>query len=257
MDCRICKKPTKKYFELQSQRHDLLVPTFYCKTCNAFFSDGGPVNYDDVDLTDFYLKNEFSICSRYQKIFEFIESLVSPGRFLDIGAGMGFSLTVANSRGWTSTGLEPNTALVSHAQSRKLNLKKTYLSSQIFGEYDFILIDNVLEHVHQPLSFLKHATRLLAPTGIMLIAVPPMDWLRQGLGKISYVRNYVSIPQLNIFREVDEHVNIFSRKAMINLLSNADLYLLDARFHHSLAYNNILFRKLKLDDGYFFATKKQ
>jgi SAM-dependent methyltransferase len=260
MNCRICSGGTKDSYILHSGRNNISVPTFYCPACGAYFSDGGPVNYNDshdgnVELTAYYLQYELAIRARYQRIFTFIESQVSPGRFLDIGSGMGFSLDVANQRGWLTTGMEPNSALVNHAKGRGLIVTQGYLSYETTGEYDFLLIDNVLEHILQPADFLRQAVRLTATSGIILIAVPPMDWLRKWLGAISYVRNRVTVPQLNIFGEVDQHVNIFSRKAMDRLLQSVGLRLLDIRFHHSFVYNNALFRGLSLEDGYYFAVR--
>jgi SAM-dependent methyltransferase len=206
-------------------------------------------------LVGYYLGYEEITLARFHKVFEFVETLIAPGRFLDIGAGIGFSLNVAKERKWTAVGLEPNSALASHAKGRELDVINDYLGKQIVGEYDFILIDNVLEHILEPADFLRHAARLLAPTGVMLVAVPPMDWLRKGISANKYVRKHLDIPQLNIFREVDEHVNIFSRKAMGFLLKSAGLRLLNVRFHHSRAYNNSFFRGLRLDDGYYFVNR--
>lgn len=260
MNCRICFGITNRSYLLHSHRHNLAVQTFYCLVCDAFFSDGGPVNYDDIydgdiELTSYYLQYEQAIRSRYQRVFSFTESLVAAGKFLDIGSGMGFSLDIAKQRGWIAAGLEPNTALTSYAKGRGLDINNAYLSGETTGEYDFILIDNVLEHILTPSDFLGHAARLLAPSGVMLVAVPPMDWLRKGFGAISYVRDSITVPQMNIFGEVDQHVNMFSRKAMGRLLQGVGLRLLDVRFHHSLAYNNALFRGLRLDDGYYFAVR--
>ncbi len=162
---------------------------------------------------------------------------------------------ISKSRGRTAVGLEPNAGLSSHARDRGLDVNNTYFTGETTGEYDFILIDNVLEHILHPADFLSHARRLLAHSGVLLVAVPPLDWLRKALGAISYVRNSISVPQLNIFQEVDEHVNMFSRMAMSRLLENTGLRLLDIRFHHNLAYNNPLFRSLRLDDGNYFVVR--
>jgi SAM-dependent methyltransferase len=258
MDCRICLEPTKGSYILHSSSYNLDVQMFYCPACEAYFSDGAPVNYehiDDFDLIAYYLQYEHVIRNRYQKVFSFIESLVASGQFLDIGAGMGFSLDVASQRGWMASGLEPNPELAAHAKGRGLNVSNAYLTEGMSGEYDFILIDNVLEHILQPSDFLRNSVRLLKPSGVMMIAVPPMDWLRKGFSACSWVRSHVAVPQINVFYDVDQHVNIFSRKAMERLLQSVGLRLLDARFHHSLAYNNALFRGLRLDDGYYFAVR--
>jgi SAM-dependent methyltransferase len=237
------------------------VQLFYCPVCNFYLSAGVPVSYDvyhdNFDILGYYIDAEQTIRSRFQRVFSFVESLVPAGRFFDIGAGMGYSLDVAKKRGWIAAGLEPNATLAQNAAARGLDVKNAFLSEDTAGDYDFILIDNVLEHILQPVDFLQLAKRHLAPSGLMLIAVPPMDWLRKALARLSYLRNSASIPpQLNIFREVDEHVNVFSRKAMRKLLKVVGLRPLAIRFHHSFAYDNVIFRTLRLDDGYYFVVRE-
>jgi 2-polyprenyl-3-methyl-5-hydroxy-6-metoxy-1,4-benzoquinol methylase len=259
VNCRICSGATQLSHLLRSNRSDQTVQTYYCRPCNFYFSYGIPVDYtayhQGFDLIGYYLGVEQYIRARYDKIFSFTESLVAPGRFLDIGAGMGFSLEVAKRRGWTASGLEPNAEVSRHARDRGLDVKNAYLTSETTGEYDFILIDNVLEHILEPTEFVNRAGSLLAPSGVLMVAVPPLDWLRRALGSMSYVRNSVSVSHLNVFLEVDEHVNMFSRTAMSRLLKRAGLKLLDNRFHHRRAYGNWVFRALQLDDGNYFIVR--
>jgi SAM-dependent methyltransferase len=227
---------------------------FFCENCDAFFSNGGYVNYDDVNLIDYYLSYEDYICTRQKKLFTFVKPLLSPKRFLDIGAGAGLSLTVANKFGWSSAGIEPNKSLADYAVSRKLNMHNGYLNTETTGEYEMILMDNVLEHIIEPIEFLSNAKRLLASSGLLVIAVPPLDWMRKSLGTVEFIRSKIKVPQLNIFSEVDEHVNLLSRTAMGHLLHNAGLRLMDIRFHHSPLINNFFYRSLGLDDGYYFVV---
>jgi 2-polyprenyl-3-methyl-5-hydroxy-6-metoxy-1,4-benzoquinol methylase len=253
MNCRICSAPVHRVFDLRSHRHQgVTVPVFRCRRCDAFFSNGGPVNYDDVDLTAYYLAYASAIKERYQRVFRRVETLVRPGRFMDIGAGMGFSLEVAQERGWASSGLEPNLSLARHARERGLDVAHGYLDDNQQGEYDLIVIDNVLEHVPDPAGFLRHAKRLLTRSGLMLVAIPPMDWVRKALAALPWVRNRVTTPQLNLFCEVDEHLNMFGRRAMTALARGVGLDILPIRFHHSAVYDNAVFRTLRLDDGYYF-----
>src|SRR3546814_3076624 len=76
-----------------------------------------------------------------------IERYCSVGSLIDIGSGMGFSLQVAKARGWTASGIEPNQALVLSAKERRIDVVHGYLSDDAVGQYDVVLIDNVLEHV--------------------------------------------------------------------------------------------------------------
>ena len=258
MNCGICSSPTRRVFDLRSQRHDVTVPVMRCKACDAYSSDGGPVNYDDVDLTGYYTASAPTIKARYERIFDEVGRLAAPGRFLDIGAGMGFSLEVAGKFGWSSHGLEPNRALVQHAVQRGLAVEQGYLDDARKGQYEFILVDNVLEHVPDPAGFLRNARRLLAPSALLLVAIPPMDWLRKALAAVPYVRNQVMRPQLDLFSEVDEHLNVLCRHAMGKLAHSVGLEVLPACFHHSRVFDNAAFRTVGLDDGnYFMKTREE
>lgn len=255
MKCRICAQATSRSYVLHSRRHALDVRMFRCPACDAFLSEGSPVDYADLDIAWYYLAQQDYIRERYMKIFAFIERQVPVGRFLDIGAGIGFSLDVAFKRGWVAAGLEPNRSLAAHAQSRGLNVANAYLSEATAGEYDALLIDNVLEHIHDPAAFLRQARRLMSPSGVAVIVVPPLDWVRRSLGALAWVRDRVNHPQLNVFAEVDQHVNLFSRKAMGRLSQAVGLKLMDVRFHHSPVFDNRLVRALAIDDGYYVATR--
>jgi hypothetical protein len=96
---------------------------------------------------------------------------------------------------------------------------------------------------------------LLGPAGLLVVAVPPMDWLRKGLGAFHVVREKVVRPQLNIFSDADQHVNMLGRRAMRQLAHRAALQRLPFRFHHSKVYDSAVVRLLGLDDGYHFLKK--
>ena len=119
--------------------------------------------------------------------------------------------------------------------------------------YDYLLIDNVLEHVGDPVGFMKQALGLLAERGIALVAVPPVDWFRVMLGQNSLVRACSHSAQINLFYDPEQHVNYFSRWAMQRLIEERLGYaLLPNRFHHSPILDNPLARFCGFESGYFF-----
>ena len=131
--CRICALPTRSVFDLHSSRHGIEVPVYRCAACRAYWSDGGPVNYDDVDLSGYYLPLADAVRARYDRVFSHLERRIATGTFLDIGAGMGFSLDVATRRRWSAQGLEPNRASAQHAQRRGLHVANAYLADDTPG----------------------------------------------------------------------------------------------------------------------------
>ena len=237
---------------MRSRRVDQTVPVFRCSACDAYFSNGGTTNYEDADLAEYYTRYAAAIQARYHRLMTEVERHRSVGSLIDIGSGMGFSLQVAKARGWSAIGIEPNRALALSAKERGLDVVHGYLSDDAVGQYDVVLIDNVLEHVPNPTAMMRQAKQLMAPDALLVLAVPPLDWLRRSLGAIPAVRNDVVHPQLNIFNEVDEHVNMLGRKSVRRLASATGLKIMPIRYHHSRAFNNVAFRLLGLDDGYYF-----
>lgn len=236
----------------------MTVPVFRCAACNAYFSDGGRVNYDDVDPTAYCMACAGLFTARYGKVFAEMSDPLAPCRFLDIGAGMGFSLEVAQRHGGVRHGLEPDLALVRHAAGRGLRVEHGSLDDTRQDLHAVILIDNVLEHVPDPAAFLHDTSRLLAPSALMLVAIPPLDWLRNSLAALPYVRNLITEPQINVFGEIGEYVNIFSRRALARLAQRVSLQLLPKRSHHSRVFKNAVFRALGMDDdGYYFMTARE
>ena len=68
---------------------------------------------------------------------------------LDVGAGTGFFLRAAKNKGWTVTGIEPNSAARNLANSKAPN---TVFDSDAFGQlplnsFDVITLWHVLEHL--------------------------------------------------------------------------------------------------------------
>ncbi len=96
------------------------------------------------------------------------------GRLLDVGAGTGYFAAYMRDRGWTVTALEPDEGARKLAMARaKLAIRP---SDDLFalapGTFDVITLWHVLEHVHDPADYLRQFRRLLAPGGILVIAVP-------------------------------------------------------------------------------------
>ena len=90
---------------------------------------------------------------------------------------IGYSLKVAKEFGWQAVGIEPNIKLEEYSRNvLKLNTISGYLSKDSIntikeqlpkGCADYILIDNVLEHIPDPVVFFQNALSLLKPEGLI------------------------------------------------------------------------------------------
>jgi 2-polyprenyl-3-methyl-5-hydroxy-6-metoxy-1,4-benzoquinol methylase len=105
-------------------------------------------------------------------------------RLLDIGCGTGSLLARYRSLGWHVQGVEPNAAACALCRTRGLEVHEGTVFDAPFrrGAYDVVLANHVLEHVLDPVAFVRRAAGLLAPGG-RLIAVTPNS---RGIGLAMY-----------------------------------------------------------------------
>src|SRR5205823_7950910 len=98
---------------------------------------------------------------------------VPPGRVLDVGCGDGSRLARLRSLGWDVMGQEMDPKAASRAgETYGVRVHVGPLEGAGFneGEFDAIVMNHVIEHVHDPVRLLAQCARLLRK-GRTLIAV--------------------------------------------------------------------------------------
>lgn len=176
-------------------------------------------------------------------------------------------MQVGERRGWDAYGIERNKSLGNYATERLggrvindfFDGKKTTDSAGILrNNFNYILIDNVLEHVGDPLKFLTQAFDLLDTKGVLVVAVPPVDRMRILLSLFGYVRKNIASANLNIFSDPEEHINYFSRKSIYAMKDRiGGSKLLQFRYHHKLSPKMASFLSIVgIETGYYFFVKQ-
>ncbi|MGL2988505.1 class I SAM-dependent methyltransferase [Flavobacterium sp. RSSA_27] len=136
--------------------------------------------YESVD----YISHTDSKRSLFERAYHFVKGIAlknklqlinteqsSKGQLLDIGAGTGDFLLVAQKDGWKTIGIEPNQKAKTIAEGKGISFvhDTTQLASESF---DCITMWHVLEHVPDLDFQIKELKRLLKPTGTLIVAVP-------------------------------------------------------------------------------------
>jgi len=108
---------------------------------------------------------------------ESLEALLPSNRrrLLDIGAGPGFFLKTAASRGWHVLGVEPSRQAAAHARGLGIEMVEGFFNAETaarLGRFDVVHLNNVLEHVPNPLEIVCLARDLLTPGGLICLNVP-------------------------------------------------------------------------------------
>lgn len=118
---------------------------------------------------------------------------------LDFGCGPGAYLDAFAWQGWETFGLEPNP--IGQVAARRHRMIETVPAEPAF---DFILLNQVLEHLLSPRETLQALARAARPKATIFCAVPDVDTVAQH-GDLRYVAAGV-------------HINSFTSTALQNVL---------------------------------------
>lgn len=106
----------------------------------------------------------------------FLQSLKPRGTMLDVGCAEGFFLLgVAENSNWKAEGIEILEGAVEFATKRlgvAVHHGPLEALAHTAARYDFIRMNNVIEHVQNPMHFLQNANRLLKKAGRIYCSTP-------------------------------------------------------------------------------------
>ena len=132
-----------------------------------------------------------------------------PGAMVDLGCWVGFLLAEARERGWRTLGVEPS-AFASEYARRELGLDVVtadLLSAPVpEGEWDVVVLGDVIEHLPDPGQALDRIARILRPGGVVYMALPDAG---SRVARLMGARWWSVLPT---------HVQYFSRDSMATLL---------------------------------------
>ena len=171
--------------------------------------------------SDDYVEEEAGQRATARHALERIELYSPRGALLDIGCWVGFLLAEARDRGWQRTlGVEPSVFASRYARER-LGLEVVHgdLASVRLPaeEFDAIAMGDVIEHLRSPADALARLRSLLAPSGVVWLALPDAgSAVARALG-----RRWWSV--------IPTHVQYFTRSSLARLLERSGFELLEAR----------------------------
>ncbi len=175
----------------QSDRHGKPLNTVVDKTTGLVRNDPIP---SDEELERFYqdayrveykgaaLPRKRQALRNFRRAAEFIRTnrdiVLKAQRILDIGAGSGEFLFMVKETGRDGRGIEPNRDYSQFCRDAYgLNVQTAHLKADLFekGQYDFVRLNHVMEHLNNPVGYLEMIAEWLTPDGVLYVEVPNIE----------------------------------------------------------------------------------
>lgn len=216
INCIMCDGLDIKFFS-QKKGYNL----YKCENCKLLFISPVPVSLEVYDDSYFsgaekgfgyvdYDADKEPMIPVFEKYLDLVSELgIKSGELLDIGAATGFFMDIAKKKGFSVKGVELSDFAAKKGREKGLDLLTGDLHSAHYGDnqFDVVTMFDVIEHVPDPVGFVREATRILKKDGLLLINTPDAEslWARV-LGS----RWQLIMPP--------EHIHYFSPKNLGNYL---------------------------------------
>jgi SAM-dependent methyltransferase len=165
-----------------------------------------------------YIREEPLLRELFQRRIKKLEALKpEKGRLLDVGCAAGFFLDVARSHGWMTRGVELSAFASRYARERfGLNVFTGTLVEAKFPDasFDAVVMDDVIEHVPEPIAMLQEVNRVLGADGILTLNTPNAGGLLR------------KIMRRRWFHFKEDHLFYFSHETIERTLESAGFRVL-------------------------------
>jgi len=214
-NCRICGAKASFIKQVEGYKKGMNYNISYCHSCDNSFSDCYPQDSDIYNLIyksssfidgykryDTYRQNvlanssPFSYLSEVEDMYWAIKKtmelsyLNKTDKILEVGCGMGYLTYSLYKEGFNIKGCDISEVAIEKAKQTYSSIEKDrYFVGDIFEMslnnnefYDTIILTEVIEHIFEPLVFIKALLKLLKPNGHIIITTP---------NKSSYNKNII------------------------------------------------------------------
>lgn len=192
------------------------IEVYRCGRCKTVFLGKYSELYDDglyAYYSKYFGKEEEDIYDpltriSYEQVLRLFESFGGRNNILDVGCGNGGFVKAALQQGYIAEGIELSQPAVDVAQRFGLPVTKVdfFSKSILDSSRDIVTMFEVIEHLPEPVEFLRRAEIVVKPGGLVYLTTPNFDSLdRRVLGA-----------GWNVFHR--EHLTYFTIKTLLALI---------------------------------------
>lgn len=137
---------------------------------------------------------------------------IKPGRLLCVGCGNGLRVVPFVHLGWSVEGqeIDPISAAIASKNGIRVHIGPLDELNLPEASYEAIVMNHVIEHVHDPTKLLMECRRLLMPNGILIAITPNIN----SYGHRLFKSNWRGL-------EPPRHIILFCQKSLHLLAKNA------------------------------------
>lgn len=222
--------------ELDSEKGvDIIL--YQCENCGLVQATGEPVPYYKDVIRATSVSGEMR-SFRLEQFGSFIENFDLHGkRILEVGAGTGDYLSIMSEINPETYGLEHNEESVQVAEIKGLKMIQGFIENEnyrVSGDlFDGFFIMNYLEHIPEPVQFLKGISNNLSENGVGIIEVPNFDMM---------IRE-------NLFTEfIQDHLSYFTKDSLQELIEISGFELLEINnIWHDYIISAVVRKRSRID----------
>ena len=204
-----------------------------------YFSGTRKPNFSKVkkiDYDSYWVERGFKMRSKLMEREEiFFSWIKDKTNVLDIGCGNSRLLSeLKNKKQCTVSGIDISSLVVQNLQQLGIRSMSTNIEDpefKISGQYDYIVISEVLEHLAQPEDLI---TKLYNNTKYFIISIPNSAFYRYRLGLMlqgRFFTQWVSHPS--------EHLRFWSHKDFIDWLKAMNLEIIKSKASNGFWFKDI------------------
>jgi len=174
----------------EKEKYAIPLETVVCENCGLVRSLKQPDEESSKIFYSEYYRNIYNPFNNYliNKLYEqrekerILKYVTKDKIILEIGCGGGWNLMPFQKRGYKHYGFDFDKEFIKYGKGKGLNLFLGSVEEAIkMGiKCDYLFLDQVLEHVDNPINFLKSLKPLLKDNAIINIYVPSLDLLLWG-----------------------------------------------------------------------------
>lgn len=242
LTCPICLNKISKLFVIKNG-----YKLYRCENCQFLFVWPIPQDYVKIYQENYFCGSESGfgysdyngdkeiLLENFKKYLKILNRFsLKKGRLLDVGAANGIFVELANSYGWSASGIEIAEDASKISRNNKLKIVTGNFENYNFpkNNFDVITFWDVLEHFSNPEIVIKKAFHSLKSGGILAINTPDSASLP---ARIFGKKWHLIVPP--------EHLNYFNLKS---------LEIIFKRNNFKIIYKNRVCKKFSLQ--YIFKT---